>query len=90
MPLISVIIPAYNAEKTILETIESVLKQTFLDFELIIINDGSQDSTVEIISSLQDSRIKLFCYPNSGLSASRNRGIFHATGDYISFLDADP
>ena len=89
MPLISVIIPAYNAEKTILETIESVLKQTFLDFELIIINDGSQDSTLEIISNLQDSRIKVFCYPNSGLSASRNRGIFHATGDYISFLDAD-
>ncbi len=89
MPLISVIIPVYNGEKTIRETIESVLNQTLSDFELIVINDGSQDSTLEIISSIQDPRLRVISYPNAGLSASRNRGISQATGDYISFIDAD-
>ncbi len=89
MPLISVVIPAYNAEKTIKETIESVLNQTFSDFELIVINDGSQDSTLEIVSSISDPRIKVFSYPNSGPQKSRNRGTAHASSEYISFLDAD-
>ena len=89
MPLISVIIPAYNAEKTIKETIESILNQTFVDFELIVINDGSTDSTVDIVTSIQDSRLQVFSYPNAGLAASRNRGIDRATGKYISFIDAD-
>jgi glycosyltransferase involved in cell wall biosynthesis len=89
MPLISVIIPVYNGEKTIRETIESVLKQTFSDWELIIINDGSQDSTLEIVFSIQDTRLKVFSYPNAGLAASRNRGIAQASGEYISFIDAD-
>jgi glycosyltransferase involved in cell wall biosynthesis len=89
MPLISVIIPVYNAEKTIRETIESVLNQTLTDFELIIVNDGSQDATLEAIFSIQDPRIKVFSYANAGVSASRNRGIIQATGEYISFIDAD-
>jgi glycosyltransferase involved in cell wall biosynthesis len=89
MPLISVIIPAYNAEKTIKETIESVLNQTFSDFELIVINDGSQDSTLDIVSSISDPRIKVFSYSNSGPQKSRNRGIAIATGDYLAFLDSD-
>ncbi|MGK7872355.1 MAG: glycosyltransferase [Xenococcaceae cyanobacterium] len=89
MPLISVIIPAYNADKTIKHTIESVLNQTFADFELIIINDGSKDSTLEIISTFDDSRLKLFSYPNAGANVSRNRGIAKAKGEYISFIDAD-
>lgn len=89
MPLISVIIPAYNNEKTIRETIESVLNQTFSDFELIIINDGATDSTLEIVSSIQDPRIKVFSYPNAGVSVSRNRGFQLASGKFISFLDAD-
>ncbi len=89
MPLISVILPVYNGEKTIRETIESVLAQTLHDFELIVINDGSQDTTVDIVSSIQDQRIKLFTYPNSGQPASRNRGIVKAIGEYISFIDAD-
>lgn len=89
MPLISVISPVYNAEKTIRETIESVLNQTLTDFELIIVNDGSQDATLEVISSIQDLRIKVFSYANAGVSASRNRGIIQATGEYISFIDAD-
>jgi len=89
MPKISVIIPAYNAEKTIRETIESVCKQTFSDFELIIINDGSKDKTLEIAQSIKDKRIKVFCYENRGLSTARNRGISKANGEYIAFLDAD-
>lgn len=89
MCTISVIIPVYNGEKTIRETIESVLNQTFKDLELLIINDGSTDSTLEVISSCKDSRIKVFSYPNAGVSPSRNSGIFHAVGEYISFMDAD-
>ncbi len=89
MPLISVIIPAYNAEKTIRETIESVLNQTFQDFEIIVINDGSQDATLEIISSIKDPRLKVFSYPNAKQAASRNKGFAHSIGEFIAFLDAD-
>jgi glycosyltransferase involved in cell wall biosynthesis len=89
MPIISVIIPVYNGQKTIRETIESVLNQTFKDFELIVINDGSQDATLEIISSVPDCRLKVFSYPNAGQAASRNRGFSHSTGEFIAFLDAD-
>lgn len=89
MPLISVIIPVYNGEKTIQETINSVLSQTFSDFELIVINDGSQDKTLEVVSSILDSRIKIFSYSNAGVAASRNRGFLHSCGQFIAFLDAD-
>ncbi|NEP13054.1 MAG: glycosyltransferase [Symploca sp. SIO2C1] len=89
MSTISVIIPAYNAEATIKETIDSVLNQTFTDFELIVVNDGSQDSTLEIVSSISDPRIRVFSYPNAGVSAARNRGLSEARGEYVSFIDAD-
>ncbi len=89
MPIISVIIPAFNAEKTIKETIESVLSQTFTDFELIVINDGSTDSTLSILDAIEDDRLKVFTYENRGVSISRNCGIEVATGDFIAFLDAD-
>ncbi|MBD2017364.1 glycosyltransferase [Microcoleus sp. FACHB-53] len=89
MPLISVIIPAYNAEKTIQETIDSVLNQTFQDFEIIVINDGSQDTTLEIVNSIKDPRLQVFSYPNAKQAASRNRGISHSTGEFLAFLDAD-
>lgn len=89
MALISVIIPAYNAEKTIRRTIESVLNQTFSDFELIVVNDGSQDSTLEIISSISDPRIKVFSYPHTSANPTRNRGFSHSVGEFIAFLDAD-
>lgn len=89
MPLISVVIPAYNAEKTIKATVESVLNQTFSDIELIVINDGSKDSTLNILSNIKDSRLKVISHSNSGPQISRNRGIKEATGEYISFLDAD-
>ncbi|MDY6896820.1 MAG: glycosyltransferase [Cyanobacteriota bacterium] len=89
MPLISIIIPVYNGEKTIKETIESVLNQTFVNFELIVIDDGSQDSTLNVISSIEDSRLKVFSYQNAGVAISRNRGIKRASGKFIAFLDAD-
>jgi glycosyltransferase involved in cell wall biosynthesis len=88
-PLISVIIPAYNAEKTIARTIQSVLAQTYANFELLVIDDGSQDATVEIIQSIFDPRLKLFSYPHQGHSAGRNRGLSHAGGEYVAFIDAD-
>ena len=87
--IISVIIPVYNGEKTIRETIESVLNQTLSKFELIVINDGSQDSTLDIVTSIQDPRLKVFSYSNAGVSASRNNGLSHARSEFISFLDAD-
>ncbi len=88
-PLISVIIPVYNGEKTIRETIESVLNQTFSNLELIVINDGSQDSTLDIVSSIKDPRLQVLSHKNAGKSISRNRGIEEACGEFISFLDAD-
>lgn len=89
MSTISIIIPAYNAEKTIRETIESVQKQTFSNFEVIIINDGSTDRTLNIIEQIIDPRIRCFSYNNGGIAVARNRGIQQAKGDYIAFLDAD-
>jgi glycosyltransferase involved in cell wall biosynthesis len=89
MPTISVIIPVYNGAKTIKETIESVLNQTWQNFELLVINDGSNDATLEIIQTIKDTRIQVFSYPNSGVSASRNRGLTKAEGEFISFIDAD-
>jgi len=89
MPLISVVIPAYNAENTIKATVKSVLNQTFADFELIIINDGSKDSTLDIISGITDPRIKIISQPNAGPQKSRNRGVSEAKGEYLAFLDAD-
>ena len=86
---ISVIIPVYNGEKTIKETIESVLNQTFNNFELIIINADSTDATLSIISQIKDPIIKVFSYPQANVAVNRNRGIKHATADYITFLDAD-
>jgi glycosyltransferase involved in cell wall biosynthesis len=88
-PLISIIIPAYNAERTILETIKSVQKQTFSDFEIIVINDGSTDRTIELVQSVEDARMKIFSYQNRGVSVARNCGFSHTTGEFIAFLDAD-
>ena len=97
MPLISVVIPVYNGEQTIKETIASVLAQTFTDLEVIVINDGSTDGTLDLVSSIADDspagtlreRIRVFSYPNGGQAASRNRGISHALGEFLAFIDAD-
>jgi len=89
MPRVSVVIPVRNGAKFIRQTIESVLQQTFQDFEIIVIDDGSTDRTLDVVSAFKNSKIKTFSYSNSGLAASRNRGFQHATGDFIAFLDAD-
>lgn len=89
---ISVIIPAYNAEKTIENTLKSLILQTFTDFEVIIVNDGSTDNTVQKIQEiLKDVNFqwKLINQTNKGVSAARNRGLIEAKGDYICFLDSD-
>lgn len=87
--LISIIIPAYNSAGTIHATIESVLNQTFTNFELIIVDDGSTDDTAQIVRRFQDERLVYIYQPNSERSAARNNGIAHAKGHYIAFLDSD-
>jgi glycosyltransferase involved in cell wall biosynthesis len=90
MPKFSVIIPLYNKEEFIKGSINSVLKQTFLDFELIIINDASTDDSLQKVKEIKDPRIQLIEHSkNKGLSASRNTGIKMAKAGYIAFLDAD-
>ncbi len=86
-PLVSVIMSAYNSETTILKAIESVRNQTFRHYEIIVVDDGSVDSTVNLLNSLKD--IKLIKQTNQGPSAARNRGVEEAQGDYITFLDSD-
>jgi glycosyltransferase involved in cell wall biosynthesis len=90
MPLFSVIIPLYNKEKYIQQTVESVLQQTFVDFELLIVNDESTDESVAVVSQISDHRIHLIeNSKNLGLSATRNHGISKAKGTIIALLDAD-
>lgn len=90
-PIVSVIMPAYNAEAYIQEAIDSVVSQTFLSWELIIVDDGSTDTTAEIIAKNIniDHRIKYFYQQNKRQSRARNLGISYARGRYIAFLDAD-
>lgn len=85
----SVILPTYNRVKFIKNAINSVLNQTFIDFELIIIDDGSTDNTLEIVTNINDSRIKYHYQENSERSAARNKGIDNASGTWICFLDSD-
>ena len=87
--MVSIIMPAYNAESTIFESIKSVLNQTYQDWELIIINDGSIDKTESIVKNIFDKRISYYYQTNSGVSAARNFGLTVCKGDYIAFLDSD-
>lgn len=89
MPFLSVIIPLYNKGFIISETLQSVLAQTFTDFEVVVINDGSTDNGFEIVSQFLDERIKCFQQKNKGVAAARNLGIAKAKGEFIAFLDAD-
>ena len=91
MPLFSIIVPVYKAEKYISECVDSVLAQTFEDFELILADDGSPDRCPEICDEYakKDSRIKVIHKNNGGASSARNSGIDAACGEYIIFLDSD-
>ncbi len=86
---VSVIIPAYNRIKYLIKAVESVLCQTYNDFELIIIDDGSTDNTKDVINSMDDKRLKYYYQFNRGPSVARNTGISQSKGDFIAFLDSD-
>ena len=87
--LVSVVIPCYNAERFIKQTINSVLKQTYQNFEILVINDGSTDNSLNFIQSYTDSRIAVIDKANSGVSDTRNIGYQKSKGQYILFLDSD-
>lgn len=87
--MFSIIIPLYNKEAYIKETIESVLTQSYKNFELIIVNDSSTDNSLSIVKNFKDNRLKIFSKPNGGVSDARNYGITKAQNPYICFLDAD-
>jgi glycosyltransferase involved in cell wall biosynthesis len=88
MPSVSVIIPTYNRASMVKEAIQSVLSQTYKDFEIIVVDDGSTDNTRETVASLSDKVVYVY-QPNSGPSSARNHGIRLAQGKYIAFLDSD-
>lgn len=88
-PKISVVIPAFNVQATIAETLDSIIHQTFRDIEIIIVDDGSTDQTSNIIASYADQRIRAFRQVNRGLAGARNSGIHLARGNYIAFCDSD-
>jgi glycosyltransferase involved in cell wall biosynthesis len=88
-PLITVIMPVYNGSTWIQLSIQSVVNQTHRNLELLVIDDGSTDGTVEIVKNIHDSRIRLIQQPNGGTASARNNGIMQAHGEYIAFLDAD-
>jgi glycosyltransferase involved in cell wall biosynthesis len=87
--LISIIIPAYNAAAFIDETIQSIFRQTYPNWEMIIINDGSTDRTGEIISRIKDHRVRYINQSNAGVAAARNKGLAVAKGEFVVFFDAD-
>jgi glycosyltransferase involved in cell wall biosynthesis len=89
MPKVSVIIPTYNRGYIVGEAIESVLSQTFDDFEIMVVDDGSTDNTRNVVNFINDNRIKYFYKNNGGVSSARNMGLDKAAGEYIAFLDSD-
>ncbi|WP_286031508.1 glycosyltransferase family 2 protein [Phocaeicola coprophilus] len=90
-PKISIIVPVYNAEQTLHRCVDSVINQLYQDWELLLINDGSTDTSGIICNeySVRDSRIKVFHKPNGGVSSARNMGLDHAKGEWITFVDSD-
>jgi glycosyltransferase involved in cell wall biosynthesis len=88
-PVFSIIVPSYNRAKKLPTAILSILDQRFINFELIIVDDGSVDNTREVIQSFNDKRIKYLYQANKGVCAARNKGVFSANGEYLTFLDSD-
>lgn len=87
--LISVVIPLYNKKKSILRTVSCVLQQTYKDFEIILVDDGSTDGSLECLKSITDPRLKRYRKKNTGVSDTRNKGMEWASGEVIAFLDGD-
>lgn len=88
-PRVSVIMPVYNVRTYVAEAVQSVLDQSFTDFELLVIDDGSTDESISIVRTFKDPRIRVIAQVNRGLAGARNTGIAHARGDYIALLDSD-
>ena len=89
-PLVSIVLPVYNGARFVRQSIESCLKQTYHDIELIVVDDGSQDKSVEIVKSFDDNRIKLVCHQmNRKLSAALNTGFAHSSGAYLTWTSDD-
>lgn len=88
-PFFSIIIPVYNKEKFLRNTLDTVLNQTFRDYEIIVVNDGSTDGSLEILHNIKDPRLRIFNQENQGAAASRNQGMERASAPYFCFLDAD-
>ena len=86
---ISVVIPLYNKQNCIRETLNSVFNQSYTDFEVLVVDDGSTDDSLEVVKEFSDKRLRIIEKPNSGVSATRNVGIAAASNDWIAFLDAD-
>ncbi len=88
--MVSIVIPLYNKAHTIIATLDTVFNQTFQNFEVVIVNDGSTDNGVDIISQkFQDPRLRIISQENQGVSAARNRGVDEAKGEWVAFLDGD-
>lgn len=88
-PLVSIVIPAFNAGPWIADAVESALAQTWRNIEVVVVDDGSTDGTSQIVESISDSRLRLFRQPNAGAAAARNHGMELSRGDFFQFLDAD-
>jgi glycosyltransferase involved in cell wall biosynthesis len=88
-PLVSVVVPAFNAARTIETTLRSVLQQTMNELELIVVDDGSTDATAEIVQSVEDERLRLIQQPNAGHASARNAGVMAALGRHVAVVDAD-
>lgn len=87
--MVSVIIPSFNRENVIKRSVDSVLAQTYKDFEIIVVDDGSSDNTKKVIEQIQDIRVRYVWQKNAGACAARNHGIDEAKGEYIAFQDSD-
>jgi len=88
-PLVSVVIPAYNAARTVVSTVQTVLDQTVRDLEVVVVDDGSSDDTVEVARGIDDPRVRVVARENGGAAAARNTGIAEAKGTWVAFLDSD-
>lgn len=87
--MFSVVIPLYNKSQSISATLNSVLAQDFEDFEIVLVNDGSTDGSLEVVKQIQDARIRIIDQKNGGVSSARNRGIREAKYEWVAFLDGD-
>lgn len=88
-PYFSVVVPLYNKQSHVRETIETILSQRYQDFEIVVVNDGSKDDSLKIVESIKDSRLRIINQENQGVSVARNNGIKASKAEYIVFLDAD-